>query len=81
MEYIQDKSAFNSYLYHNCHCINAFQTSKDRRLKYAIARSFGKDRTWAMALRDWRNTQFAKFFGYSSYENLIKSIEENLNNA
>lgn len=76
MQYIDDPVAFQKYLYENCHCINASQSSEERRLKYAIARYLGKSRSWAVVLRDWRNTNFAKFFGYSSWENLIKSMEE-----
>ena len=77
MEYITDKHAFNLYLYSNCHCVNAGQTSEERRLKYAIARSFGKSRLWAYALRDYNNNSFAKVFGYSNWKNLIKIIKEN----
>ena len=76
MRYIQDPIAFNRYLFANCHCVNAGQSQEERRLKYAIARTFGKSRPWAVALRDYRKTTFARFFGYSSWESLIKFIKE-----
>ena len=76
MQYIQDKSAFYNYIYNHCHCINAGQSLEERRLKYAIARSLGKSRQYASVLRDWRITNFAKFFGYSSWNELIKFVKE-----
>ena len=76
MEYIQDQNAFLKYIYQNCHCVNAGQSQEERRLKYAIARSFGKCVYDAQILRDYRRSAFAKYFGYSSWENLIKIINE-----
>lgn len=75
MKYIDDKYAFYKYLAEHHHCINACQLQEERRLKYAIARYFGKSRSWSMVLRDWRNTNFAKFFGYSSFENLLNIVK------
>ena len=76
MQYIYDSADFRRYIFQNCHCVNAGQSAEERRLKYAIARSLGKSHLWSAVLRDWRYTSFAKFFGYSSWANLIKSMEE-----
>ena len=75
MEYINDRGAFYQYIYSHCGCINAGQTQEERRLKYAIARSFGKCRQDAQSLRDYRITTFTKYFGYSSWNSLIKFIK------
>ena len=77
MEYIQNKNAFYRYIYQNCHCVNAGQSLEERRFKYAIVRSFGKSRSEANRLRDWRSNNFAKHYGYSNWENLLKFIKEN----
>ena len=74
MQFIFDYSAFLRYIYQNCHCINAGQSQEERRLKYAIAKSFGKSGNWARALRDYRCTTFAKYFGYSSWKSLINFV-------
>lgn len=74
MEYIENKSTYYKYIYQNCHCCNAGQSPDERRLKYAIAISFGKCATDARKLRDWNKNPFAKFFGYSSWDSLIKSL-------
>ena len=76
MKYIQDPVAFDKYLYHHCHCVNAGQSPEERRLKYAIARYFSKCVRDARVLRDYRTTTFAKFFGYSSWDSLIKTVKE-----
>ena len=76
MQYIYNSADFKRYIYQNCHCVNAGQSAEERRLKYAIARSLGKSHSWSRVLRDYRKTNFAKVFGYSSWENLIKSMEE-----
>lgn len=78
MEFIDDRGAFLSYLYHHCHCVNAGQSPEKRRLKYAIARSMGKNWSWAMGLRDYRDANFAKYFGYSSWKNLINKVKESV---
>jgi len=75
MDYINDRGSFYSFLYHHCGCINAGQSPEERRLKYAIARSFGKCRHDAQSLRDYRKTTFAKYFGYSSWESLINFVK------
>ena len=74
MEFIDDRGAFLKYIYEHCHCINAGQSQEERRLKYAIARAMGKNADWARVLRNWRNTNFAKYFGYSSWESLINFV-------
>ena len=76
MEFIDDRGAFYKYLYHHCHCTNAGQSPEERRLKYAVARYFGKCWQDAQKLRDYRSTTFAKTFGYSSWKSLIESIKE-----
>ena len=76
MEYIDDPEAFRKYIYQKCHCINAGQTKEERRLKYAIVRSLGKSPSEASRLKDWRKTNVAKRFGYSSWKNLIEAIKE-----
>ena len=81
MEFIHDKEAFYKYLFQNCGCANAGQSPTERRLKYAIARHFGKSPSWARSLRDYRTTVFARWFGYNSWESLIKSISEENNNG
>ena len=81
MKYIDNPIAFKRYLYHDCHCINAGQTPEERRLKYAIARYFGKCRKDAIILRDYRKSTFSKFFGYSSWNSLyntVKGVEWNV---
>ena len=75
MDYINDRGAFYNYIYSHCHCINAGQSQEERRLKYAIARSFGKCCFDARALRDYRCTTFAKYFGYKSWNSLIDLIK------
>lgn len=75
MEYIQDKLAFYRYLYNHCSCINAIQSQEKRRFKYAIARYLGKSRKWANTLRDWRDNNFAKYFGYNSWQDLMNVIQ------
>ena len=74
MEFIHDRGAFLDYIYQNCHCINAGQSQEERRLKYAIARSFGKCVYDAKILRDYRTSTFAKYFGYSSWKSLINFV-------
>jgi len=74
MQFINDYSAYLKYLYENCHCINAGQSQEERRLKYAIARYLGKNPSWAGRLRDFRPSIFARFFGYSSWKNLMEVI-------
>ncbi len=49
-DYIHDpkKSA------HKCsNLVNAHQTKEERRQKYWLARSLGKNSYWAQAMRDW----------------------------
>ena len=75
MEFIDDSGAFYKYLYEHCHCINAGQSQELRRLKYAIAKSFGKCAYDAQALRDYRASTFARYFGYSSWKNLISFVK------
>ncbi len=74
MQYIDDAMAFKKYIYEQCHCVNAGQTSEERRIKYAIARALGKDPNWSRVLRDYRRTALAKYFGYSSWKNLLDII-------
>lgn len=76
MQYIYDPDTFKRYIYNYCHCINALQSPEERRLKYAIAKSCGKNAKIARVLRDYRNTQFAKVFGYSSLESMLKIIKD-----
>lgn len=75
MEFIEDRGAFLNYIYHHCHCINAGQSQEERRLKYAIAKSFGKCVYDAQILRDYRTSTFARYFGYGSWESLIKFVK------
>ena len=81
MEFMHNKESFYKYLYQHCGCANAGQSPTDRRLKYAIAIHFGKSPSWARVLRDYRTSTFARFFGYESWESLIKIIEEENINA
>ena len=74
--YIYEKTDFDKYLYENCHCCNAGQTLEERRLKYAIARYFGKNYYDSRILRDWNKQPFAKYFSYSSWNNLMEAISE-----
>ena len=76
MEFIDDSGAFLKYIYHHCHCVNAGQSQEERRLKYAIARHFGKCSYDARILRDYRISTFAKYFGYSSWKSLIIFVKE-----
>ena len=71
MEFMHDRGAFLSYIYHHCHCINAGQSQGERRLKYAIAKSLGKCSYDARVLRDYRTSAFAKYFGYTSWKSVI----------
>ena len=75
MEFIDDRGTFLVYIYSHCHCINAGQTQEERRLKYAIAKLFGKCCYDARKLRDYRTSTFARYFGYSSWKSLIKFIK------
>ena len=75
MEFMDDRGAFLKYIYGHCHCINAGQSQEERRLKYAVARSFGKCWQDAQKLRDYRTSTFARYFGYSSWKSLISFIE------
>ena len=75
MEFIFDYPSYLRYLYQHCHCINAGQSPEERRLKYAIARSLGANAAWSRVVRDYRASTFARYFGYSSWKNLIEVIE------
>lgn len=75
MRYIDDAVAFRKFLVDSCGCINAGQSSEERRFKYAIAIALGKNPSWARVLRDYRRSFFARYFGYSSWENLMKVIK------
>ena len=79
MEFMHDKESFYKYLYQHCGCANAGQSPTDRRLKYAIAKHFGKSTSWARVLRDYRNTTFARFFGYESFASLMKILNKENN--
>jgi len=76
MEFIQDKSVFNNYLYHHCHCVNAGQSKEERKMKYKLARYFGLNSKGAHKYRDWRKSTFAKHFGYSSWESMIDILKK-----
>ena len=76
MQFVQDRGVFLDYLYEHCHCANARQTPEMRRLKYKIARYFGKSTEGARQLRDWNNNPFAKFFGYSCWKSLMQILQE-----
>lgn len=75
MRYIDDRSAFYRYLYENCHCVNAGQSKEFRRFKYKLARALGANRAWATRVKDWRKNNFAKYFGFSSYDSMMIALE------
>ena len=75
MKFIDDPVAYQKYLYHHCHCVNAGQLPKRRRLKYAIVKSFGKSVSEANRLRDFRDNSFARYYGYSNWKTLINFIK------
>lgn len=79
MEFIKDKGAFYRYLYEECHCVNAYQTPEQRRMKYTLARGLGADSSWAMVLRDRRPNNFAKHFGFKRWADLIRDCEARVN--
>lgn len=76
MDYIDDKDRFYAYLFGNCSCVNAGQSLDERRLKYAIAKYLGANVQWARSLRDYRSNNFAKHFGYGSWESLFSIIKK-----
>ena len=76
MQFIYDKTDFNRYLYRHCHCCNAGQSKEERKMKYRLVLFFGKDSDYARKYRDWNRQPFAKKFGYSSWENMLKILEE-----
>lgn len=78
--YIEDKEAFYRYLYRHCHCCNAGQSPELRRLKYALAKYFGKEVAYARQVRDYNNNPFAKCFGYPSWETMVKSLNLEVKN-
>ena len=82
MEFIQDRGAFNNYLYQHCHCVNAGQSKEERRMKYKLARALGCSRLQAKRYCDWRYNNFAKRFGYTSWVSMIESLEggDNISN-
>lgn len=42
--------------------VNYHQTPEQRREKYNFVRGLGKNRSWAMGMRDWRWTKIYRFF-------------------
>ena len=75
MEFIQDRGAFNNYLYQHCHCINAGQSKEERKMKYKLALYFSGSWEIAQKFRDWSPNCFAKHFGYKSWESMIKILK------
>lgn len=75
MKFIDDKASYLNYIYRNCGCVNAGQSPEERRIKYKLAKNMGATRKWAITLRDWRLNNFAKHFGYSSWESMIKFLK------
>lgn len=74
MDYIIDKHAFNLYLYHNCHCVNAGQTPEERRSKYKFCRLLGDDVSNAIRRRDWTYDHIAKVHGYTDARTMVKLL-------
>ena len=66
---------FGRYLYQHCHCCNAGQSKEERKSKYRLARYFGKGCIDSQKLRDWNKNPFAKWFGYSSWDNMIEILQ------
>lgn len=74
MEFINNRTEFYRYLYHHCHCCNAGQSNEERRKKYQLARYLGQDSKGASKYRNWYKQTFAKRFGYSSWDDMLKSL-------
>lgn len=75
MKFIDDKETYLKYIYHDCHCVNAGQSPEERRIKYSIAKYLGKSPKWARVLRDYYPNNFARYFGYKSWVDMIKMLK------
>jgi len=56
--------------------VNLWQTSEQRRFKYAICLTFGANDSWARRMRDWRLIKIARRYGFQTTTELIIAASE-----
>jgi len=51
--------------------VNSFQSSEERRAKYALARSLGASRPWAVRMRDWHWEKIGRFYSLETFPHFL----------